>query len=84
MLRQRNSSITLILTMAALSLVACHVGPAASGSFDRNYAVTGPLEWRSPTPPVTWTITGSADVKCTAWRCARFGMGFRRPAEALG
>src|SRR6266481_8194665 len=65
MLRQRQFLITLILTMAAVSLVACNVGPAASGSFDRNYTVTGLFDWSSATPPATWTSPEVLTAKCT-------------------
>ena len=80
MLRKRQFLITLILTMAAVSLVACKVGPAASGSFDRNYTVTGPIRLEITNASGDVDITGSADGKVHVHGDVRAsGMGFGDP-----
>ena len=84
MLRQRRFLITLILTMAAVSVVACNVGPAASGSFDRNYTVTGPLRLEITNASGDVDITGSADGKVHVHGVVRAsGMGFGDPQKRL-
>jgi len=84
MLRQRQSLITLILTMAGISFVACNVGPAASGSFDRNYTVTGPIRLEITNASGDVDITGSVDGKVHVHGDVRAsGMGFDDPQKRL-
>jgi DUF4097 and DUF4098 domain-containing protein YvlB len=84
MLRQRQSLITLILAMAAVSFVACNVGPAASGSFDRNYTVTGPIRLELTNAAGDVDITGSVDGRVHVHGDVRAsGMGFDDPQKRL-
>jgi hypothetical protein len=84
MLHQRQFLISLILTMASVSLVACNVGPAATGSFDRNYTVTGPLRMELTNASGDVDITGSADGKVHVHGAVRAsGMGFGDPQKRL-
>jgi hypothetical protein len=84
MLRQRQSLITLMLAMAAVSFVACNVGPAASGSFDRNYTVTGPIRLELTNASGDVDITGSVDGRVHVHGDVRAsGMGFDDPQKRL-
>jgi DUF4097 and DUF4098 domain-containing protein YvlB len=84
MLRQRQSLITLMLAMAAVSFVACSVGPAASGSFDRNYTVTGPIRLELTNASGDVDITGSVDGRVHVHGDVRAsGMGFDDPQKRL-
>jgi DUF4097 and DUF4098 domain-containing protein YvlB len=84
MLRQRQFLITVILTMAAVSPVACNTGPGASGSFDRNYAVTGPIRLELTNASGDVDITGSSDGKVRVHGDVRVsGMGFGDPQLRL-
>src|SRR6267378_1669931 len=84
MLRQRQLLITVILTMAAVSPVACNAGPGASGSFDRNYAVTGPIRLELTNASGDVDITGSSDGKVRVHGDVRIsGMGFGDPQLRL-
>jgi len=84
MLRQCRFLIPVILTMAAISLVSCQSGPAASGSFDRDYAVTGPLRLELTNASGDVDITGSADGKVHVHGDVRAsGMGFGEPRKRL-
>ena len=84
MLRKRQFLITLILTMVAVFLVACSVGPAASGTFDRNYTVAGPLRLELTNASGDVDITGSADGKVHVHGDVRAsGMGFGDPRKRL-
>jgi DUF4097 and DUF4098 domain-containing protein YvlB len=84
MLRQRQFLITVILTMAAVSPVACNTGPGASGSFDRNYAVTGPIRLELTNASGDVDITGSSDGKVRVHGDVRVsGMGFGDPQQRL-
>jgi DUF4097 and DUF4098 domain-containing protein YvlB len=70
--------------MAAVSLVSCHGGPAASGSFDRDYAVTGPIRLELTNASGDVDITGSADGKVHVHGDVRAsGMGFGEPRQRL-
>jgi len=84
MLRQRQFLITLILTMAVVPFVACNVGPAASGSFERNYTVTGPIRLELTNASGDVDINGSADGKVHVRGDVRAsGMGFDYPQKRL-
>src|SRR6267378_3779983 len=84
MLRQRQLLITLILTVAAVSPVACNVGPGASGSFDRNYTVTGPIRLELTNASGDVDIAGSSDGKVHVHGDVRVsGMGFGDPQKRL-
>jgi DUF4097 and DUF4098 domain-containing protein YvlB len=84
MLRQRQFLTTLILTMAAVSFVACNVGPAASGSFDRNYTVSGPIRLDLTNASGDVDITGSVDGRVHVHGDVRAsGMGFGDPQKRL-
>jgi len=84
MLRQRKILIPLFLTMAVVTHVACNSGPAASGNFDRNYTVTGPLRLELTNASGDVDITGSADGKVHVHGDVRAsGMGFGDPRKRL-
>jgi Putative adhesin len=63
MARHRNFFLPLVLCAAIGVLAACNSGPAVSGTFDRNYNVTGPLRLELANASGDVDITGSADGK---------------------
>jgi DUF4097 and DUF4098 domain-containing protein YvlB len=84
MVRRRRFLIPLLVTIAAIPLVACHSGPGASGSFDRNYNVTGPIRLEINNASGDVDITGSADGRVHVHGDVRAsGMGFGDPRKRL-
>jgi DUF4097 and DUF4098 domain-containing protein YvlB len=63
MARHRNLCLPLVLCSAVAVLAACNSGPAVSGTFDRNYDVTGPIRVELTNASGDVDITGSADGK---------------------
>ena len=59
----RKLCLPLVLFSAIFVLAGCYNGPAASGSFDRNFAVTGPIRLELTNASGDVDITGSADGK---------------------
>jgi DUF4097 and DUF4098 domain-containing protein YvlB len=59
----RNSCLLLVLCSAIYVLAACNSGPAVTGTFDRNYDVTGPIRLELANASGDVDITGSADGK---------------------
>jgi Putative adhesin len=80
MFRQRN--LTYGIALAAFALVAsgCQIGPAATGAFDRSFAVTAPIRLELSNASGSVTITGSADNKVHIHGDVRAsGIGFGSP-----
>jgi DUF4097 and DUF4098 domain-containing protein YvlB len=63
MARHRNLCLPIVLLSAAAVLAGCQNGPAVSGTFDRNYDVTGPIRLELTNASGDVEITGSADGK---------------------
>jgi DUF4097 and DUF4098 domain-containing protein YvlB len=63
MARHRNFCLLLVVFLAICVLAACNSGPAATGAFDRDYSVTGPLRLELANASGDVDITGSADGK---------------------
>jgi DUF4097 and DUF4098 domain-containing protein YvlB len=61
MAHHRSLFLTGVLASIVVALAACHVGPSVSGSFDRNYTVTGPIRLELTNASGDVDITGSAD-----------------------
>jgi DUF4097 and DUF4098 domain-containing protein YvlB len=59
----RKLSLALVLFSAIAVLSGCQNGPAVSGSFERNYSVTGPIRLELTNASGDVNITGSADGK---------------------
>ena len=80
----RYKFFALALPLAALVLAGCENGPAASGSFDRSYKVTGPLLLELTNASGDVSITGSADAKVHVHAEVRAsGMGFDNPQKRI-
>src|SRR5216683_4616438 len=63
MARHRKLCLPLVLFSAIFVLAGCHSGPAVTGTFDRNYSVTGPVRLELANASGDVDITGSADGK---------------------
>jgi len=63
MSRHRNLGLPLVILLAVFVLVGCQNGPTVSGSFERNYAVSGPIRLELTNASGDVDITGSADGK---------------------
>src|SRR6266481_1625764 len=63
MARHRKLCFPLVLFSASFVLAGCYNGPAASGTFDRSYSVTGPIRVELANASGDVDITGSADGK---------------------
>src|SRR5271169_2937994 len=63
MARHRNFCPPLVLLSAFVVLAGCNNGPQVSGTFDRNYTVTGPLRLELTNASGDVDIAGSADGK---------------------
>jgi len=63
MARHRNHCLPLVLFSAIMLLAGCNSGPSVSGTFDRNYNVTGPIRLELTNASGDVDITGSADGK---------------------
>src|SRR5260370_29719291 len=63
MARHRNLRLPLILFSAIVLFAGCNSGPSVSGTFDRNYDVTGPILLELTNASCDVDITGSADGK---------------------
>jgi DUF4097 and DUF4098 domain-containing protein YvlB len=60
---RRSLCLVLVFFSAIVLLTGCYNGPAVSGTFDRNYAVAGPLRLELTNASGDVDITGSADGK---------------------
>ena len=84
MARHRNLFLPLVLFSVIVVLVGCHGGPSVSGSFDRNYNVTGPTRIELTNASGDVDITASADGKVHVRGEVRAsGFGFDNPQKRL-
>ncbi len=84
MTRYRNLGTLLALIAALFALPGCATGPAVTGSFDRNYTVTGPIRLELSNASGDVNITGSADGKVHVHADVRAsGFGFDNPQKRL-
>jgi DUF4097 and DUF4098 domain-containing protein YvlB len=73
-----------MMLAAIVALVGCEGGPSVSGSFDRNFSVTGPIRLELSNAAGDVDITGSADGKVHVHADVRAsGMGFDNPQKRL-
>jgi DUF4097 and DUF4098 domain-containing protein YvlB len=80
----RKLSLPLAVFSVMLVLAGCHSGPSVSGSFDRSYAVTGPIRLELTNASGDVDITGSADGKVHVRAEVRAsGFGFDNPQKRL-
>jgi DUF4097 and DUF4098 domain-containing protein YvlB len=63
MARHRNLGLPLALCSAIVVLAGCRSGPAASGTFERNFDVAGPIRLELTNASGDVDITGSSDGK---------------------
>jgi DUF4097 and DUF4098 domain-containing protein YvlB len=63
MAHHRKLCLPLVLFSAIFVLAGCYSGPAVTGTFDRNYSVTGPVRLELANASGDVDITGSADGK---------------------
>jgi DUF4097 and DUF4098 domain-containing protein YvlB len=84
MARHRNLCLLLVLFSAIVLLAGCNSGPSVSGTFDRNYNVTGPIRLELTNASGDVDITGSADGKVHVRGEVRAsGFGFDNPQKRL-
>ncbi len=84
MARYRNLGISLTLFAAVSALAGCYTGPAATGGFDRNFNVTGPVRLELSNASGDVNITGSSDGKVRVHGDVRAsGFGFDNPQKRL-
>lgn len=84
MARHRRIFLTGVLASIVLALAACNTGPSVSGSFDRNYAVSGPIRLELTNAAGDVDITGSVDGKVHVRGEVRVsGMGLGHPQKRL-
>ena len=74
----------LMVFSALLVLAGCNAGPSASGAFDRNYTVAGPVRLELSNASGDVDIAGSADGKVHIHADVRAsGFGFDNPRKRL-
>ncbi len=84
MAHHRNLCIPIMMLAAIVALAGCNDGPSVSGSFDRNFNVTGPIRLELTNASGDVDITGSADGKVHVHADVRAsGMGFDNPQKRL-
>jgi putative adhesin len=84
MARYRNLGRSLVPIAALMAVAGCYSGPAVTGSFDRNYTVSGPLRLELSNASGEVNITGSADGKVHVHGEVRAsGFGFGNPQKRL-
>lgn len=85
MARYRNfASLALFAALCALGIAGCYSGPAATGSFDRTFSVTGPVLLELSNASGDVSITGSSDGKVHIHGDVRSsGFGFDNPQKRL-
>jgi DUF4097 and DUF4098 domain-containing protein YvlB len=84
MARYRNLGSCRMLFAAIFALAGCYAGPAVSGSFDRNFNVTGPVRLELSNASGEVNITGSSDGKVHVHADVRAsGLGFDNPQRRL-
>src|SRR2546430_17548632 len=78
MARHRGLRSLLVFLAGIVGLVSCNAGPSGSGTFDRNYNVTGPIRLEITNASGDVAITGSSARRghaCADRRASRFGFG---------
>src|SRR5258708_17375071 len=84
MARRRNLCLPLVLLTAVVASAACNAGPSVSGTFDRNYKVSGPIRLEITNASGDVDITGSADGKVhVRGEVRESGFGFDNPQKRL-
>jgi DUF4097 and DUF4098 domain-containing protein YvlB len=84
MARYRTFGSSLLLSAAIFALAGCYTGPAATGSFDRNFNVTGPVRLELSNASGDVDITGSSDGKVHVHGEVRAsGFGIDNPQKRL-
>src|SRR5712691_2779677 len=84
MARHRNLRLSLVLFSAVVVLAGCNSGPSVSGTFDRNYNVSGPIRLELTNASGDVDITGSADGKVhVRGEVHASGFGFENPQTRL-
>ena len=84
MARHGNVCLPLVLFSAAVVLAGCNSGASVSGTFDRNYKVSGPIRLELTNASGDVDITGSADGKVHVRGEVRAsGFGFENPRTRL-
>ncbi len=84
MARHGNLCLPLVLFSAAVVLAGCNSGASVSGTFDRNYNVSGPIRLELTNASGDVDITGSADGKVHVRGEVRAsGFGFENPQTRL-
>src|SRR5260370_14536147 len=74
----------LMVFSALLVLAGCNAGPSASGAFDRNYTVAGPVRLELSNASGDVDIAGSADGKVHIHAdVPASGFGFATPRKRL-
>jgi DUF4097 and DUF4098 domain-containing protein YvlB len=63
MAHHRKLYLPFVLFSATAALAGCETGPSVSGTFDRNYVVTGPIRLELASASGSVNIAGSADGK---------------------
>src|SRR5947199_1456717 len=82
--RHRGLRSLLVFLAAIVVLVSCNAGPSVSGTFDRNYNVTGPIRLEITNASGDVDITGSSDGKVHVRGDVRAsGFGFDNPRKRL-
>ena len=84
MTRHRIVGKSVVLLASFLALAGCNTGPSVSGTFDRNYTVTGPIRLELTNAAGDVDIKGSADGKVHVHGEVRAsGIGFDKPRRRL-
>ena len=74
----------LVTVAAAIALAGCYTGPAATGSFDRDFTVSGPIRLELSNGSGDVNIMGSADGKVHVHGQVRAsGFGFDNPQKRM-
>jgi DUF4097 and DUF4098 domain-containing protein YvlB len=82
MVRHRKLGLPLALLSAILVLAGCNTGPSVSGTFERDYNVTGPVRLELTNASGDVDITGSTDGKVHIRAEVRAsGFGFDNPKK---
>src|SRR2546430_11665422 len=82
--RHRGLRSLLVFLAAIVVLVSCNAGPSVSGTFDRNYNVTGPIRLEITNASGDVDITGSSDGRVHVRGDVRAsGFGFDNPQKRL-
>jgi DUF4097 and DUF4098 domain-containing protein YvlB len=84
MTRHRIFGKSLVLVASILVLSGCNTGPAVTGTFDRNYTVTGPIRLELTNAAGDVDISAGSDGKVHVHADVRAsGIGFDNPRKRL-